>query len=115
MLESVEHMDSCNCDYEEMDIAGADVMEMLQLEPADNPFPELQLRRVKVLQQHDQGSKSAFCPLFGFRMFYKCLCSFPALCRQWWKQVPRHVNVVTTKLATKVFSPIILTHHLSDQ
>eukprot|EP00493_Phyllostaurus_siculus_P010692 UN10841 len=49
------------------------------------------------------------------RIFYKCLCGYPALCRNWWKHVPRHVNVVTTKLAKHAFSPIILNHHLTDQ
>jgi len=115
MLEAVEHMDMSKTSYGESQIVGSDIMEMLILEAKTNPFPEQRLRRFKVLQQHDREDARAFLPLMASRIFYKCLCGYPALCRNWWKHVPRHVNVVTTKLAKHAFSPIILNHHLTDQ
>jgi len=78
MLEAVEHMDMSKTSYGESQIVGSDIMEMLILEAKTNPFPEQRLRRFKVLQQHDREDARAFLPLMASRIFYKCLCGYPA-------------------------------------
>eukprot|EP00494_Astrolonche_serrata_P028723 UN28990 len=115
MLEAVEHMDMTTIKYKSSEIkTHRETEEMLHFEAITNPSPNLQARRLKILKKQNMENTRVFCPLFAVRLFYRSLCTFPALCRHWWKMVPRGVGVITTKLTKRDFSPMIISHHLDQ-